>query len=408
MVDNNSGVPQTPQGGNEHVPPPLPHSSGPPSLHKAGMPSAAPQNLPPSHGEQVVVPNVVGLFNTEAFHTLTVSNLRTAFFHENTSKESPENSSTMSDATTGQELDGTVEFVSTEQAVPAGTVIGQNPKAGVTVPARTAVTLQSNYEKKSNKGLIIGIVAAVVIVLVGGLLAFTMINGNKVSVPDLAKTSLSQATNTLETQGLKVGSVTKQKQKGASNIVLSQDPKSGESVKKGTVVNLVVSETATGLVPNVVGSQLQAAESEMKESGFVLGVVTKKDSPQAAGTVLSQSPLADKTANLGAPIDLVVSSGSNIVPSVVGMTVEKASNTLVGQGLVVNVVYTNTTQSPAGTVISQNPAGGSSAPDGTTITINVAKTPPTPTPVPTPTATVTITPTPTVVPTPTTVVTVTP
>lgn len=268
----------------------------------------------------------------------------------------------------------------------------------------------SQDDKKNNKNLIVGIIIAVVVLLIGGLLAFFVVNNGKTTVPNLDKVSLAQAKTTLESDGLKVGTVSKKKQKGASNIVLSQTPTGGTKVDKGTAVDLVISETITGVAPNVVGLQLQLAQKKISISGFTVGTITYKNSPKPAGVVLSQNPIAKKTIDLGGNISLVVSSGSNTVPSVIGMTSEKAAAVLVSEGLAVRVSLLVTTTSPAGVVLKQTPAAGATAPDGTMVTITVAKapTPPKPAPTPTPTATVTVVPQPTKEPTPTTIITVTP
>lgn len=60
------------------------------------------------------------------------------------------------------------------------------------------------------------------------------------------------------------------------------------------------------------------------------------------------------------------------VPDVVGQTQEVGTATLEGDGFVVVVVTAASSSAPAGTIISQDPAGGSLALSGATVTITVS------------------------------------
>jgi serine/threonine-protein kinase len=73
---------------------------------------------------------------------------------------------------------------------------------------------------------------------------------------------------------------------------------------------------------------------------------------------------------------VVVSSGpaEATVPSVVGLTEANAINTLSGQGFNASVVEQETADpSEDGRVIDQNPAGNSTATQGSTVTITVGR-----------------------------------
>jgi len=73
------------------------------------------------------------------------------------------------------------------------------------------------------------------------------------------------------------------------------------------------------------------------------------------------------------------------MPGVVGMTEAQATQTLQSYAFTVSVTRQLSTRAPAGTVLSQDPPGGSIAMQGTTVAIVVATAPaPSPTPSPTP------------------------
>lgn len=62
------------------------------------------------------------------------------------------------------------------------------------------------------------------------------------------------------------------------------------------------------ILPNMVGMQLEAAESSLEETTFILGDVTEEESEVDEGLVLSQS-LSPGEQECGATVNLVVSSG---------------------------------------------------------------------------------------------------
>jgi serine/threonine-protein kinase len=64
------------------------------------------------------------------------------------------------------------------------------------------------------------------------------------------------------------------------------------------------------------------------------------------------------------------------VPSVVGMSIADAQTALHNAGFNGNPTYVNNSDAPQGQVISQNPAGGTSEPQGTTINLSVSNGPP--------------------------------
>ena len=73
-----------------------------------------------------------------------------------------------------------------------------------------------------------------------------------------------------------------------------------------------------------------------------------------------------------------VMSGPKVsaVPSVVGMSIADAQTALHNAGFNGNPTYVNNSDAPQGQVISQNPAGGTSEPQGTTINLSVSNGPP--------------------------------
>ena len=129
-------------------------------------------------------------------------------------------------------------------------------------------------------------------------------------------------------------------------------------------------------VPDVVGLPQADAEAAITDAGLAVGTVTTAASDTVpVGDVISQHPAAGSSVPDGTTVDLVVSSGPELVsvPNVVGMTQAAAEASITGAGLTVGSVTTAfSTTVPAGDVISQNPAAGASVPVGTAVDLVVS------------------------------------
>jgi len=221
---------------------------------------------------------------------------------------------------------------------------------------------------------------------------------NDTRVPDLIGLSETQARNAIGDAGLVVGNVDREPSEDVElDRVLEQEPNRDEFVEPGSEVDFVVSMGRPEVaVPSVVGQQREAARAALEAAGLRVRP-QEVESDEAAGQVLETNPAAGKSVQRGATVTMVFSDGPEQVPDVVGLTEQQATNALREAGFKVFVTRTPDTTEPRGTVIRQNPAAGSSEPEGSSITIEVSsfeKPEPTPTPTPTPSPT-----TPTEIPT---------
>jgi serine/threonine-protein kinase len=154
--------------------------------------------------------------------------------------------------------------------------------------------------------------------------------------------------------------------------VVSQEPKPGADVKRGTVVQLVVSKGRRPItVPDVRTLSLDAATKKLTEAGLTVARGDDVNSDTVpAGQVVSQKP-ADGTLFRGDKVTLVVSKGPVMVtvPNVVGKPVQEAEATLAGLGFKVEV------RRPLGTffelVREQSVPADQPAPKGSTIILTV-------------------------------------
>jgi serine/threonine-protein kinase len=162
-------------------------------------------------------------------------------------------------------------------------------------------------------------------------------------------------------------------------LVISTDPPAGQTVDKGTAIEVVVSlgEEAVA-APNVVGETRAEAERLIREAGFEVGeVVPRPDGEVAEGIVLEQTPGANVNAPKGSAIDLVVSSGPEELemPDLVEMSERDATAMLNEVGLRWTITNAHSQTAPAGEVLATTPEAGTPVSAGDTVELVVSDGP---------------------------------
>ncbi len=198
------------------------------------------------------------------------------------------------------------------------------------------------------------------------------------AVPDVVGKTRTEAEGIIQAAGFKVGKVEEKTDPEApEGVVLSQDPKAGAQVTRGTAVNLVVStgrEKVT--VPDVVGASRSQAARLLRAAGLEVGTVSEEVSDKEAGLVIRQNPAAGAEVTKGSAVDLVVSKGPppKKIPSVIGDDLQTAADKLSAAGFRATSTSCYTTDSSrAGKVISQSPPAGSEAEEGATVALVVGQ-----------------------------------
>jgi len=130
---------------------------------------------------------------------------------------------------------------------------------------------------------------------------------------------------------------------------------------------VAIVESAGTPLPNLVGQQQSAAQSQAQQEGFQLNPEQDAKSNQAAGTITGQSPRPGTPITPGEVVTIRVSAGPPMVniPNVDGQFVQRAIGILQASGFQVNV----NTVGPGHRVFNYSPNG--QAPKGSTITIFV-------------------------------------
>lgn len=235
----------------------------------------------------------------------------------------------------------------TSADAPEGEVIAMRPNPGGEVPTGTTIELQISA------------------------------GPNLVTVPDVQGADGGDATAQIEALGLLVSMVEDSSDSVTVGHVISQAPSGGVGVKAGSTVTLTISKgKPTGTVPNITKMDITNAQNTLIAAGLVLGSETQANDAAPVGQVISQDPAAGTSLPQGGFVNVVVSKGpvSVSVPSVVNMTRSNAEAQITNAGLVANTQESAVTD-PAqdGIVISQDPASGSSRPQGSTVTIVVGR-----------------------------------
>jgi beta-lactam-binding protein with PASTA domain len=159
-------------------------------------------------------------------------------------------------------------------------------------------------------------------------------------------------------------------------IVFAQTPGAGRTLPEGATVTIHVSEgPAETTVPNVVGIPVDEAVERLEEAELE---AEQEDvfAEEPPGTVVAQEPVAGEEVEPGSSVRIEVSQGSGRVevPVVAGLLVEEAQEALAERDLEANVVQVPSAE-PEGTVVAQNPPGGSEAMRGDTVRLNVSRGP---------------------------------
>ena len=249
------------------------------------------------------------------------------------------------------------------------------------------------------------------LVVIGAIVAAAILltsNGKTAYVPQVDGLPQAQAVDQIKSAGLVPSVVSQNSTTVQKGLVIRTNPPNGNSISKGGTVTVYVSSGAAKIqVPNVTGLQ-QAAAQQKLASVALNNVTTQPDaqSTQPQGHVDHMNPAGGTYVDPNTQITLYVSGGGVQVPSVIGDTAVQAQQILNGQGfqVTINVDPAPPGQPvPPGTVWSQNPAGNTAKPSGSTVQIFVEPQPTTsPTPTATPTSSPTTSATPTTSPTPTT------
>ncbi|MFW7414907.1 Stk1 family PASTA domain-containing Ser/Thr kinase [Demequina sp. SO4-18] len=213
-----------------------------------------------------------------------------------------------------------------------------------------------------------------------------------VTVPSVRALQQEEAIRDLEDAGLEVSQVEQDDDPDIEEgRATKTDPAEGEEVSAGESVILYVSSGMVEL-PDLEGMSEDEARAVLNELGLIPDTTDVEDESVESGTVLSQSPGEGRVPQRSTVnIEVAVAPSTVAVPDVTGRSQADAERELGTQDL--NFAYDSEQFSddiPQGSVISQNPNGGTQVAPGTEVRLVLSRGPEPddePEPEPEPTAT---------------------
>lgn len=203
--------------------------------------------------------------------------------------------------------------------------------------------------------------------------AVVSLGPERYDVPDLKGLTVGEADVALGATKLQLGTQTQAYHDTVqTGLIISSTPPAGTSVKPGTLVAVAVSNGPAPVdLPKLEGTNGKKATAKLKDLGLEVDRSDRTSEEVAKGLVIEMDPPGGTTVHRGDTVKLVVSKGPPMVtvPNVVGMSESSARAALERAGFRV-VVHKPFGFSIFG-VRTQSPKGGTLAPKGSTVRINV-------------------------------------
>ena len=198
------------------------------------------------------------------------------------------------------------------------------------------------------------------------------------AIPDVRGMTQQQADDSLTAKHLQPRFTTRNSQSVAKGHVINTNPAAGAIVSADSVVDVFVSAGRKQVtVPNVVGEDVNTAQTKLTNAHLKPVVKTDNTSTAPANTVVRQNPTEGTKLNQGSHVTIYVSGSGVEVPDVRGDPADSATSILQSEGFRVNEVKRSYSSSvAAGTVYAQNPPGGTHLAQGSTVTIYVQQVTP--------------------------------
>ena len=173
-----------------------------------------------------------------------------------------------------------VESEREDPSIPEGAIINQNPLPGSLVKKGTPISVVVSKGK-------------------GGI-----------AIPNLLSVPLEEARKILAEMGLKIGSITEQSSISiAKGLIISTFPSPNSIVKKGAIIDLVLSRGKEVVVPNVLGRRLGQAKEILERAGLRVGRIDYVcDIEKLFDIILRQNPRPGKNVPKSTAVNLTINA----------------------------------------------------------------------------------------------------
>jgi len=218
---------------------------------------------------------------------------------------------------------------------------------------------------------------AVVALVAWGVVLFRNTNSAPptVAVPSFVHQSVDQAMTSPQARGWKMTQTMCSSSPQEVGQVVNQNPAPGSQAVQGSQISLCRGTGPEQMqVPDLSGQTLLQAQSNLINARLKLGQTRERtvQDPMQDGKILDWDHQAG-TVPVGTAINVTVGRKQQVmpVPSVVGQPFEAAQATLSSTNFRVKQMPQPSGQ-PAGTVLGQDPPGGSNAPPNSEVTLRVS------------------------------------
>jgi serine/threonine-protein kinase len=204
--------------------------------------------------------------------------------------------------------------------------------------------------------------------------------GSRVVVPSTIGGSFDEAVSVIGPLGLTAVVVeNKFDEEIPKGKIIESIPAGGGKVDAGGTVKLIVSKGPERYaVPMTTGLTPAAAQAALKKYPLLVGTINEVFNAEIPkGFVISTSPVSGTSVKRDTTVNLLVSKGIEQIAlaSYIGKSGEQALNELTEAGFSVEAGYAFNETVPELAVISQSPAGGTTANKGGKVTILISKGP---------------------------------
>jgi len=236
--------------------------------------------------------------------------------------------------------------------------------------------------RKRRRWLLTGLTLLVIAAAFGLIMWLASNNGAQeglVAVPDVVGKTVAQATTELEDAGFEVAlDDPVPDDRIPEGSVVSTDPAAGDEIDAGETVTITPSAgVQTVAVPEVAGRVEAEARGLLEGQGFTVEVVNEQSEDVDAGVVIRSEPAAGTQVARGSEVTLLVSAGPApvTVPDVINQDRADAAARLARVGFEVDFQSEPSDQVAVDRVIRTDPAPGTEAAPGSTVTVVVASGP---------------------------------
>jgi len=230
----------------------------------------------------------------------------------------------------------------------AGTIISQEPKAGSKIKKPGQIRVVISAEK------------------------------DKIIVPELKGLTEEEAEKILRAKKLKLKIGGEKNSELKKGLIIEQDPEGGTGVKEDTVINVTISSGPRMIpVPDIRGLSIEEAENFLKELNLHI-MVTGSDIYEVDRDLIeTQNPEGGEKISEGGTVEVTVKTAQSkdmvMVPDVTGKLLFDAKNKLLQEKLIAGTITEISSSEIPGTVLAQEPKGGTEVKENTPVDLIVSK-----------------------------------